>query len=251
MRPILAMHDVVHLLFYESIAFGDFGLGNALIPKFANLKHIGLCYFAAWVFLAWRTIVAASTFVQHIVRVFSWRAGEKMAWIYARWIVATMTHEHTLLDRDVVDFVGNTMCKKMAVSRQKASVPIAKFLSLPEPTIVGRSRGDVFPESLTVGNFVLMTRNVFVRFALDVSMARVILQRERRSLSTSAMTKAVGCIVRGIIGAHKNLQFLCQAQDAVNVAGHFLLGCYRSILAHLNEYRKVQRTAELLEASKP
>lgn len=42
-----------------------------------------------------------------------------------------------------------------------------------------------------------------------------------------------------ILRLHKNLHFLCQAWDARNVAGHFLLVCYCSILPHLLEWNNV------------
>lgn len=78
----------------------------------------------------------------------------------------------------------------------------------PQPTSIRLL--DVLPEALFNG-----ARCIFA----IVSLLEAVAGR----LTTAAFAK-----FRGMIGVHGKLPFLCQAQDAANVAGHFLLVCYRS-----------------------
>lgn len=76
---------------------------------------------------------------------------------------------------------------------------------------------------------ILMTANVFGWFSAYAASLRVVHGDWLGLLPTTALAVTVRNFVRGIMGLHKNLQFLCQA------AGHFAMslrqlywGCYRS-----------------------
>lgn len=77
----------------------------------------------------------------------------------------------------------------------------------------------------------MMTLEIASWLALNTTVLLVGLGSNGRKLTTTALTVTIRDFVRGIIGVHGKLPFLCQAQDAANVAGHFLLGNTGVIIA--------------------
>lgn len=77
----------------------------------------------------------------------------------------------------------------------------------------------------------IMSAKKMTRLAFNPSVLAGCLGRYLGFLTTAALAKTVGNILRGIIGVHRNLSFRCQAQDVCRVAGQLLLGSTRVIVS--------------------
>lgn len=158
--------------------------------------------------------------VGHVVRV---RAKKQVGRIHASAIIAFVQNVKIFGDGAKVDFVGSAMgagCSAFPPYLAIASVVQARS---PLPAFGLGSRIDVTPENLPNRESTIVTMNESDRLPFDVTRTLVVMLGNWGGLAASAFAKFNRGLARGIMGWHKNLQFLCQAQDVSRVAGHFVL----------------------------
>ncbi len=207
-----------------------FAVGKAL----ANLDDLRVRKTGLGVRFTKHLMGNASAFAVHVNNIVSTRAKKQMRGIHAAAIVAMMADAHVVRDGAIVEYITNTVrsMKRYAVKLGFA-VAIALDIqsALPFPTIVGAAPVYLLPKADSRRAFGddgrnpnVMTVKKAIRFTFDGAALHARFLGDVGLLSTTAMTVTVGNVVRGIMGMHKNLQFLCQAQDVSRVAGQLLLG---------------------------
>lgn len=164
-------------------------------------------------------------FVRHIISIC---AKKQMGWIHAGRIVASMANMHMVRDWAVRQLPRNAVSRNDLIVKSGLPVTLAICVPLPLPTIVKAADLDLHPEMFRgrwgATKASVMPVNKPFRFTFHVAAPIFVSCGNGCLLSTTAVAITVGNIVRGIMGLHKNLHFLCQAQDAANVAGQLLLG---------------------------
>jgi hypothetical protein len=157
-------------------------------------------------------LAALCNLIRHVVGLGS---KKQMGRIHTRSIVALVTDKHPFGDGAMMEFVAHAVRNIILVAMAHMAVT-ARLCALPFPAFVWLSFGNIFPKGFLKGyrkSLVLMTVDEVVLLA-GVTVAG-------NFLSATALAQDLG---RGIMGLHKNLQFLCQAQDVSRVAGQLLLG---------------------------
>ncbi len=61
-----------------------------------------------------RPVLIEPAFCYRVLRIVPWRSEKQMFWIYARWVIATMTDEHALGNRASVDSPRGPMGSRFA-----------------------------------------------------------------------------------------------------------------------------------------
>lgn len=198
MRPGYAVNDIVDLLLHYSISFRNFSLRNALRGKSPNFSDFGFSNFMARMRFAGASHSCASTFFVHVCGIVFGFTQKQVIWILASAHIALMADKQAIGYRAIVNHVRNSMSKESAIGRTNGCVTsFGVDASLPQPTFIRVLWRYMFPEQFFKG------------FSLGAGFGRRL----------------------GIMGLHKNLQFLCQAWDAANVARHFSLGTTGVIVA--------------------
>lgn len=118
----------------------------------------------------------------------------------------------------------------------KSGVPVALVISatLPFPTIVWAENFYLCPKMFRDGGRAtetcMVSMNEAKRFALYLAALVCVSCRNLRLLSATAMAITVGNIIRGIMGLHKNLHFLCHVPGCYQHRWDNFIGCYSFII---------------------
>lgn len=153
-------------------------------------------------------ILIAAFLLHHIVNVILRRANKEMGRINTRWIVTRMTDKRIWRNRAVMDFVTDTVrwgIGMLCVACANMAVTVFVAVGRPFPAIIGATLVDLLPKAF--GQW--RTRESFPFHAMPDKKA-ALTAREFWFGKGRAASASAEC---GIMGLHKNLQFLCQAQD--------------------------------------
>lgn len=230
MLPSLPIDDFVNRLFFNVILACQFCPLLTLRMTAANLKNLAFSQFGFGLILASRSCrMIGPAFPVHILHVFGTCSKPHVIWIRTTAIIACVTSLETVGNRAFMQFITKAMgfnsglCSVHSTPARHEAVTTSVNSSRPIPTtclfIFADSAEKIFFATL-LGCFLFVSI-IYERFGLPFHMTKAFVGfwRDWSFLTTTAMAVTVGNIVRGIIGVHKNLQFLCQAQDAANVAG--------------------------------
>ncbi len=249
MLPSFVPNYAVYGSFVHAEFFGDFDLGFTCSDTLSDANHLFFGELASWL----------SEFACHVIHVFGLRTQKEMSRIAAMTIVALVADDHALWDRAVVQFVAESVWESRAArvveitSAFGGSIfPLPAFIRIafcnacpkaifqrtlwqwwqrPEYGMVSVNKSfrmmlkpsDLFPSSKRKGGVIAAPT-----LALAVRLQQSVLPYPRRIIVYVFGKRW------GNMRLHENLLFSCQAWDAANVARHFLLLTYRSILARMS-----------------
>lgn len=137
-----------------------------------------------------------------------------MRWVDAGAIVAGVAHEHTFGDGAIMKFIAKPMRVSRGAIDMKHAIARRSAVRLPFPTRIRIALVDGIPESNDGWRvFAMMPRHKWNRLALNPSATVRVAFCDTGFLSASALAKTVGNILRGIIGVHGKLPFLCLIRE--------------------------------------
>lgn len=175
---------------------------HVVISQFVTILAMRIEASIARMVFAYSLIMA--TLLYHIRTVIGIRSKLEVGSSHAPWRIAQVHHDQAFGDRTMSDFPRDTVCEECAFPRGKSAISIGENRPLPQPATISCRRGNMLPESFLNGcSAVLMSfEEASSRFA------------NRRA--TTTFTELWG-VVRGIIGVHKKLPFLCPSQGRFTV----------------------------------
>jgi hypothetical protein len=227
MGPLPAMHDAVNVALPYAKFLAERGLRFALRGAPAYLSNLFSSKFGLWISFAMSVRAVVSTFGVSIGVVFCKCTEPKMIRIHAQSIVsagAIVEYTCAVGDRAKVNLPGEAMSVQGMPSRTKPAITIRRRESLPNPTFVNRTRGDVLPKTFLCWYeaTIPMPLDKTTRSPLDVPAPGVCLFDDVGFLPTTAVAITVWDFVRGMI-CHVNT-FLSGIDHA---RGHFAMSPWR------------------------
>lgn len=162
-------------------------------------------------------------------------------WVNALGIITGMANKMLFGNRTMMQFIREAMGNIQKTLDRKASIALARIIwSSPFPTFFCCCGLNIMPKGndwiLETRTRLAMSRNKGGWFPLDSSAMVTSHLCQWCWLTTTTLTKAIGNIVRDIIGLHKNLHFLCHVPGRLQRRWDNFIGLLQSILPHLNEW---------------
>lgn len=125
-----------------------------------------------------------------------------------------MSNNHAIGDGTIMQFVGKAVGVNCLAVYPKFAIASSHVRAHPLPTLVGAALVYLLPKTDDRINAPVVAGNKAFRLALDPSISGAGLERNWGELSTTTLAitigNFVGGVVRGIMGLHRNLSFLCQ-----------------------------------------
>jgi hypothetical protein len=235
MFPCSTEHDAYHgtchypELFRKSCGGDTFAIKMA---HFSNLIRSQLGCRAKFT-------TAIAPLIDAITNVVGACSKKKMRRIHASWVVAAMTNKHAFGDGAKVQVIRQAVGQPSS-SRLDVAIPLNTDIALPVPTLVGKSGGNVSPKQ---NIFRRRIEFPFAEVAFDVipglpfnpSKAGIGTRRNLGFLSATAMTKAVGNILCGILhGITVSFQTVSKPGTCTASPGIFVSSCDYTTPTHLH-----------------
>lgn len=232
----MTMNDFPNSVSSHPIFFGEIDLAFTVGKAAAHVKHLLFVELRHAVVCAVLWLVAP--FGLSIRIVIDHCAKPEMCRVDAGWIVARVTNKHAVWNWPVMHFVTYARGDLIAAISVDHAIAVAKFAALPFPAIIWAALVNLRPKAHLKGladrvwRAPLMPIDIANGLAFDLFVLRSGFRSYACFLAASAKAVAIGDAVRGIMGLHKNLQFLCQAQDVSSVAGQLSLVCTPVSISH-------------------
>lgn len=228
--PSLALQQCAHYASADSVFFSQLSLQNTTgAVTLSRLDNLLLCKLGL---MMARTVLMAS--LGHLVgRVVGVGSHKQVIGVHTRGIVALVKYMQPIGYGAEMKLVRYAMRQQRVVafraktcSAVSSTIPVA----LPLPAISWAALVNVLPEFL-VGRFVaVMPTDKSNGLPFNMAASLVVALGNICQLPATAMTKAVGNIVRGMIGVHENLHFSAKPpNDSTRCGGNFI-GCYSFII---------------------
>lgn len=201
----------------------EWGMQFAIVGTLANYLYVTFSKACVPMLLAAR--VVASAFLKFVVVIVFACAKKQMGRIDAWRIVTMMTDEHAFWNGAKVQYVTEAMRPVIVKLAMLTLAAAAK----PPPTFVRAAFVYLRPESLFDGRMHVMTSSVTKWLAFDLSASCLTSGCNGCRQATAAFAE-LWSIVRGMIGVHKNLHFLCRAGDCYKQSPGISMSFTRSII---------------------
>lgn len=236
-----------------NILFGDAKLlRNIPVSPFlrclgTNRAYAILCQFRFAAIFTYGTIVAA--FITAINHIFGTCAQKQVIGITAGWVIAFVANFQRPWRDARCKFVGYATSLMLLAIQPETTIAAPRPCRVPLPAFIGSAYVNLFPKARHEIAARGMTSNKTQWFAFDDAELAMRSWRESSFFATTTVAITVRDFVRGIIGVHKNLHFLCQASERLATLPRRFAFNFRSfILPHLNEYGNVHGR-DLLKAT--
>jgi hypothetical protein len=224
MPPCCAENYISHADTADTIFPGEgCHADSAFVKALSRFNHLFVCEFSVRMVRAMHLPIL-SNFIRYVIVICSQKQVTRIA---TGRVIALVQHPKSFWYWAMRQLPGDSMGRDNMMVNLDLPVALAASVSLPFPTIISAENLHLRPEMLRKGRGTTKTRVMAVNepkwFALHMTAPVFVSCCNGGLFATSAMAITIRGVVRGIMGLHKKLPFLCQAQDVCRVAGQLLL----------------------------
>jgi len=203
MRPHMSRDDFANEAKGYIEMVGDLLLGHACLRHLTDAYHVRLSQFRVGIGRTYHRITAL---LDHVLNIVLDRTKKQVRGIAAWRIIAMMANDLIGRDGTMREDIGGPMHADVLTLQLESSIAARISVALPLPTVIRAVLLYSPPKPLfrgrmlALGGIVAVDETLWLSF--DIAQRGIVIWRNGRKLSTTAMAVTVGNIIRGMMGLH-------------------------------------------------